>query len=95
MKRQIAALLATKHSVITLKHMDVQIQSGTYDCGLFAIAFAMALVHGEHPGKFLFNQDSMRHTAKNYWLFWVTLVADKLTADLSTKSTAQCCNHSY
>ena len=30
-KRQIAALLATKHNVITLKHMDVQMQSGTYD----------------------------------------------------------------
>ena len=40
--------------------MDVQMQSGTYDCGLFAIAFATALVGGEHPGKFLFNQDSMR-----------------------------------
>ena len=40
--------------------MNVQMQSGTYDCGLFAIAFATALVHGEHPGKFLFNQDSMR-----------------------------------
>ena len=48
MKRQIAALLETKHNVITLKHMDVQMQSGTYDCGLFAIAFATARVHGEH-----------------------------------------------
>ena len=36
MKRQIAALLETKHNVITLKHM------------LFAIAFATARVHGEH-----------------------------------------------
>ena len=60
MKRQIAALLATDHDEITLRHMNVQMQSGTYDCGLFAIAFATALVHGEHPGKFLFNQDSMR-----------------------------------
>ena len=39
-KRQIAALLATKLNVITLKHIDVQIQSGTYDCGLFVITFA-------------------------------------------------------
>ena len=44
----------------TLKHMDVQMRSGTYDCGLFAITFATTLVHAEHPGKFLFNQDSMR-----------------------------------
>ena len=35
-------------------------QSGTDDCGLFAIAFATALVHNEHPGKFLFKQDSMK-----------------------------------
>ena len=59
-KRQIAALLATDHDKITLKHMDVQMQSGTYDCGLFAIAFATTLVHGELPGRFLFDQDSMR-----------------------------------
>ena len=35
-------------------------QSGGYDCGLFVIAFATALVHGEQPGRFLFVQDKMR-----------------------------------
>ncbi len=59
-KKQIAALLAPGQEKIALKHMDVQMQSGSYDCGLFVIAYATALVHGEHPGKFLFNQDSMR-----------------------------------
>ena len=39
---KIAALLVTKH-VITLKHMDIQMQSGTYDCGLFAIVLAPVL----------------------------------------------------
>ncbi len=59
-KRQVAALLVPGQEKIVLKHMDVQMQSGSYDCGLFAIAYATALVHGEHPGKFLFDQDSMR-----------------------------------
>ena len=40
LKAQIAALMATE---IILKFMEAHIQSGTYDCGLFAIAFATAL----------------------------------------------------
>ena len=60
-KHQIASLLATTQNTIRLRHMDVQMQSGGYDCGLFAIAFATALVHGEQPGRFLFDQDKMRH----------------------------------
>ena len=59
-KRQIAALLATPSDKITLKFVDVQMQSGTYDCWLFAVAFATALVLGEKPGQFLFDQAGMR-----------------------------------
>lgn len=59
-KAQIACLLATRKELIELKFMDVQMQSGKYDCGLFAVAFACALVCGEHPGKFLFEQQEMR-----------------------------------
>ena len=35
-------------------------QSGKYNCGLFAVAFATALVHGQQPGKFMFDQQAMR-----------------------------------
>ena len=35
-------------------------QSGGYDCGLFAVAFATALVHGEQSGRFQFDQNKMR-----------------------------------
>ena len=59
-KTQIASLLATNHSAIELKYMDVQMQSGGYDCGLFAIAFATALTYGSQPGLFLFDQEKMR-----------------------------------
>ena len=40
--------------------MDVPIQSGSYDCGLFAIAFATALALGEKPELFFFDQWNMR-----------------------------------
>ena len=59
-KAQIACLLATKKEKIELKFIDVQMQSGKYDCGLFAVAFATALVHGQQPGKFMFDQQAMR-----------------------------------
>ena len=50
----------TQHPVITLKFVDVQMQSGTYDCGLFAIAHATALALGEQPGNYLYDQPKMR-----------------------------------
>ena len=35
-------------------------QSGRADCGLFAIAFATALLNGLHPGGYYFDQSLMR-----------------------------------
>ena len=57
---QIATLLATPSSHITLHFVDVQMQAGVYDCELFAIAFATALVLGYNPRQYLFDQNSMR-----------------------------------
>ncbi len=59
-KALIASLLATNRSAIELKYMDVQMQLGSYDCSLFAIAFAAALAYGNQPGLFLFDQEKMR-----------------------------------
>ena len=59
-KVQISSILATKLPVIRLKYMDVQMQSGLNDCGLFAIAFGTALSHGLHPGAYIFDQSLMR-----------------------------------
>ena len=39
---QIAALLATPKPAIAVKYMDTQMQCGSTDCGIFAIAFAAA-----------------------------------------------------
>ena len=35
-------------------------QSNQSDCGIFAIAFATALVHGHHPGMYVFQRSAMR-----------------------------------
>jgi len=37
-----------------------QKQTGGMDCGLFAIAFAVALMFNLHPSKLKFNQQKMR-----------------------------------
>ena len=50
-KRQIAAIMARPEEKITVNMMDVQKQAGGSDCGLFAIAFATALLNGKQPGK--------------------------------------------
>ena len=42
-KLQIASLLATQKSEIPLKYVDVQMQSGTIECGMCAIALTTAL----------------------------------------------------
>ena len=47
LKSQIASLLHTQQPTIELNFMDCQIQSGGCDCGLLAIANAMALVLGD------------------------------------------------
>jgi len=45
---------------LILEFMDVAMQSGSYDCGLFAIAFAAALALGKKPELFSFEQSKMR-----------------------------------
>ena len=61
MKKEFASILCTKKKAIKLKIMDVQMQAGGCDCGLFAVAFAeTALANGIPPGKFTFDQSKMR-----------------------------------
>ena len=55
-QKQIAALLHTTARKIKVNMMDIHLQAGTSDCGLFAIASATALAHGIQPGSCSFNQ---------------------------------------
>ena len=59
-KDQIAAIVNTNDSEITLNFIDVQKQRGTCDCGLFALAYATCLVNGESPEHQMFDQDKMQ-----------------------------------
>ena len=42
-KHQIAAIMHSSSPEVEVEMMDVHLQAGTYDCGLFAIANATAL----------------------------------------------------
>ena len=48
------------YSEINLEYVDCQRQSGSHDCGIFAIAFATTLCFGNQPGKILYIQSKMR-----------------------------------
>ncbi len=60
LQEQIASLLITPHSFIVLNFIDVQLQSGESDCGIFAVAYATALAFGQSPQHIHFDQKKMR-----------------------------------
>ena len=55
----------SKHKAITLKYINVQRQSATSDCGLFALAFATSLLDKVDPEMELYNQKLMRQHLLN------------------------------
>ncbi|KAL5501981.1 hypothetical protein EMCRGX_G008666 [Ephydatia muelleri] len=57
---QIASIVCTPKDIIKRTYVDVQMQQGCDDCGLFAIAFATSLARGEQPGSFFYQQKAMR-----------------------------------
>ena len=60
LKMQIASLLCTQESSISLIFKGTQKQIGSSECGLYAIAFATALMFGQQPGAFFFDEKSLR-----------------------------------
>ena len=59
LQMQAACLLYTEKTYISLMHVNVQKQCGAVDCGLYSIAFATALIFGQEPSKFHFDQTRM------------------------------------
>ena len=43
------------------RYIDVHMQEGFADCGLFALANITTLAHGEQPGSVVYDQKLMRH----------------------------------
>ena len=58
-QKLIADTLKTEVDEITVSIMNVQKQVGTADCGLFALAFVTAAVHGHNPTELYFDQKNM------------------------------------
>ena len=57
---QLAIILNVPIQEVEKQHPDVQSQNGDSDCGLFAIAFAIALCNRDDPSKLSFDQHKMR-----------------------------------
>ena len=56
--RQVTAIMKRCKPSFQMRHINVPMQAGASDCGLFAIAFATALCVGKDPHKCSFNQES-------------------------------------
>ena len=56
---QMACLLYTGKSEFTLNFVDVHKQTGSNDCGLFSIAYAVLQCLGENPGTLVFDYPKM------------------------------------
>ena len=59
-RMQIAAIMGSTESTITLKIHKTQVQQGSNDCGVFAIAYATDLAHGNDPASFRYKQEVLR-----------------------------------
>lgn len=58
---QIACMFRSSGSELNINRQPVQQQTGTLDCGLFTIAFAIELCLANDPAEMMFSQDEMRH----------------------------------
>ena len=60
-REEITALLCANMKTITLGYMNVHLQGGTSDCGLFASAYATSLCNADDPTKYTYAQHAMRN----------------------------------
>ena len=58
----------TQAAEITVRFMDMKKQQGSYDCGIYAIEYATALVYGQDPASHQYKQEKMRLHLRSY--FW-------------------------
>ena len=73
MMNQIAALLATPKATIKMRYMETQMQCGSADCGIFAIAFAATLATGEQPGTTVFSDSTSFFSRSEFTVLVVRL----------------------
>ena len=56
----VAGLMQSQDNKINIEYVDVQKQTGTSDCGFFALAFATSICYSQDPEKLTYKQDKMR-----------------------------------
>lgn len=59
-KQQIASILFLPSKKINVNFVEVQVQSGGSDCGLYSLAFAESLCSGDDPAEIQYNQHKFR-----------------------------------
>ena len=58
----------TQAAEITIRFMNMKKQQGSYNCGIYAIAYATALVYGQDPASYQSKQEKMRpHLKSCFW----------------------------
>ena len=50
----ISALLQTQENQFSVEFVDVQMQEGSHDCGLFAVAYITSICNGQDPAGVLY-----------------------------------------
>ena len=53
----ISALLQTQEDQFAVEFIDVQMQEGSHDCGLFAVAYITSICNGQDPAVLLYKQN--------------------------------------
>ena len=56
----ISTLLQTQENQFSVEFVDVQMQEGSHDCGLFALAYITSICNGQDPAVLLYKQNAMR-----------------------------------
>ena len=56
----ISALLQTQEDQFAVEFIDVQMQEGSHDCGLFAVAYITSICNGQDPAVLLYKQNATR-----------------------------------
>ena len=61
-----SGLLQTQENQFSVEFVDVQLQEGSHDCGLFALAYITSICNGQDPAVVLYKQNAMRkHVLKS------------------------------
>jgi hypothetical protein len=60
LRQQIVKVYGGKRSQLIIRKLSVQQQVGAKDCGLFAVAFAVEVCHGNDPSRLSYDQSKLR-----------------------------------